>query len=90
MRSFTAKNFQCAMNFLNLVGQVAETAGHHPDLHLTAYRNVEIVLYTHSVKGITDMDFTVLEQIDTLQVVYSPKWERENIQKRKIEESGTA
>jgi hypothetical protein len=48
------------------------------------------VLYTHSVKGITEQDFAVVEQLDTLPVVYSPKWERENIQKRKIDESSSA
>ncbi len=48
-RSFVAKNFAAAMAFLNEVGAVAEAEGHHPDLHLTGYRNVEIVLYTHAV-----------------------------------------
>lgn len=42
VRQFTSKNFKSAMSFLNLAGEVAESAGHHPDLHLTAYRNVEV------------------------------------------------
>ena len=42
MRQFIAKNFQCAMDFLNLAGQVAESVGHHPDMHLTSYRHVEV------------------------------------------------
>lgn len=50
-RSFVAKNFLAAMEFLNRVATVAEEQGHHPDIHLTKYRNVEIQLYTHSMGG---------------------------------------
>lgn len=41
-RSFIAKNFVAAINFFEAVGQLAEEAGHHPDLHLTSYRDVEV------------------------------------------------
>lgn len=51
VRSFVAKNFLAAMAFLNGVGEVAEEQGHHPDMHLTQYRNVEIRLQTHSMGG---------------------------------------
>lgn len=39
------------MAFLNGVAEIAEEQGHHPDLHLTQYRNVEIRLQTHSMGG---------------------------------------
>ena len=45
------------------------------------------MLYTHSVNGITDIDFNVATQLDQLPVLYSPKWERENLQKNKTDES---
>lgn len=51
VRSFVAKNFVSAMAFLNAVAKIAEEQGHHPDLHLTQYRNVEIRLQTHSMGG---------------------------------------
>lgn len=51
IRSFVAKNFASAMAFLNGVAKIAEEQGHHPDLHLTQYRNVEIRLQTHSMRG---------------------------------------
>lgn len=51
VRSFVAKNFVSAMAFLNEVATVAEEQGHHPDLHLTQYRNVELRLQTHSMGG---------------------------------------
>ena len=55
-RSFTAKNFASARGFINKVGEIAEREGHHPDLHLTGYRNVEVVLWTHAVGGLTEND----------------------------------
>lgn len=51
VRSFVAKNFVSAMAFLNAVAEVAEEQGHHPDLHLTQFRNVEVRLQTHSLGG---------------------------------------
>ena len=41
------------------VGAVAEQAGHHPDLHLTAYRTIEVRLSTHARGGITINDLIV-------------------------------
>ena len=41
-RSFVAKNFLAALAFFKEVGVIAEEANHHPDLHLTSYRNVEV------------------------------------------------
>jgi 4a-hydroxytetrahydrobiopterin dehydratase len=74
-RSFTAKNFQSALDFLNQVGKIAERESHHPDLHLTSYREVEIVLFTHSVGGLTKNDLLLAKMIDTeVKVLYSPKW----------------
>ncbi|KAF8070914.1 PDL2 [Scenedesmus sp. PABB004] len=40
-RAFVAKNFMAAVGFVNRVAEVAEAEGHHPDLHLTNYRDVE-------------------------------------------------
>lgn len=78
-RKFTAKNFQSAMDALNDIGKIAERENHHPDLHLTSYREVEVVIYTHSVGGVTENDFILAKMLDDeIKVVYSPKWLREN------------
>ena len=78
-RTFTAKNFQCALDAMNDVGKIAEREGHHPDLHITSYRNVEIVLYTHSVGGVTENDLTMAKNIEKeVTFTYSPKWLKEN------------
>ena len=73
-RSFTARNFQAALDAVNAIGAIAERENHHPDLHLTGYRNVEIVLYTHSLGGLSINDIELAKEIDTVDVQYSPKW----------------
>lgn len=78
-RSFIAQNFQAALDFVVACGAVAEKEGHHPDLHITGYRVVRVVLFTHSVKGVTENDFIVAKLLDSLPVKYSPKWEKTHI-----------
>merc|ERR1711971_1531823 len=77
-RKFTAKNFQAALDFINAAGRIAEEQGHHPDLHITSYRDVEVVLYTHSIKGLTVNDFALATKLDEVKVLYSPKWLKEH------------
>ena len=77
-RSFTAKNWACAFSFLNHLSEIAETEGHHPDVHLTNYRDVSIVLTTHAIGGLSMHDFVLAAKLDALDVTYSPKWLREN------------
>ena len=78
-RTYTAKNFQAAMDSLNEIGKIAERENHHPDMHLTGYRNVEIVLFTHSLGGISINDIAMAKMIDEeVAILYSPKWLREN------------
>jgi 4a-hydroxytetrahydrobiopterin dehydratase len=75
-RSFVAKNFVAAIDFFNGVKEVAESEGHHPDLHLTDYRRVQVVISTHAAGGLTMFDLILASKIDEIPVVYSPKWLR--------------
>ncbi|KAG1661785.1 hypothetical protein FOA52_003706 [Chlamydomonas sp. UWO 241] len=77
-RRFTAKSFSSALAFFNAAGEVAEAEGHHPDLHLTNYRDVEVVVTTHAAGGLTHFDFVLAAKLDKVPVEYSPKWLREN------------
>ena len=78
-RSFTAKNFQCAMDFLQEAGEVCEAEGHHADFHLVSYREIIVEFYTHKVGGVTEEDLRVAAVLDAkVKPVYSPKWAREN------------
>ncbi|GLC42308.1 hypothetical protein PLESTB_000661200 [Pleodorina starrii] len=73
-RTFTAKNFMAAIRFFNKLAEVAEAEGHHPDLHLRNFREVEINLSTHAVGGLTLPDLAMAAKLDQLEVEYSPKW----------------
>ncbi len=67
-REWRVKDFTTALDFFARVGQVAETEDHHPDLHLTGYRNVVLELSTHAVGGLTENDFILAAKIDRLPV----------------------
>ena len=63
-RRWTCRNFASALSLLNTAGDIAETDDHHPDLHLTGYRHVRIVLTTHAINGLSRNDFIVAAKID--------------------------
>jgi 4a-hydroxytetrahydrobiopterin dehydratase len=67
-RSWTVKNFMAGVDFFNKVAALAEEEGHHPDLHLEAYRQVTIVLWTHAVGGLTENDFILAAKINQVPV----------------------
>ena len=76
---FVAKDFQAALDAINAMGVVAEREGHHPDFHLTNYREVKVVLYTHSLNGLTRNDFLLARMLnDEVSIRFSPKWLRAN------------
>ncbi len=74
VRDFTCKNFQCCLNFISAAGAIAEERGHHPDLHLTEFRNMKIEIFSHGLSALTDNDFNLCRAIDTIKIEYSPKF----------------
>ena len=62
------------MDWFNRVAVLAEAETHHPDLHLTSYRDVRVVLSTHAVGGLTRPDAILAAKLDHVLVDYSPKW----------------
>jgi pterin-4a-carbinolamine dehydratase len=74
-RKFMARNFQAALDAMNAFGAMAEEQGHHPDLMLTNYRQVEIQLWTHKVQGVTENDLLLAALFDEkVKIDYSPAW----------------
>src|SRR6266478_3464307 len=67
-REWRVKNFVTALDFFERIGQIAEAEDHHPDLHLTGYRNVAIELSTHALKGLSENDFILAAKIDQVPV----------------------
>ena len=64
-RTFQMPSFPAALLFVAAVGQVAETADHHPDIDVR-YRKVTLILSTHSAGGLTEKDFALASKIETL------------------------
>ncbi len=65
MRDFTFKNFVDALHFVNKVGELAESEGHHPDISIF-YNTVQLVVYTHSIAGLSENDFILAAKIDMM------------------------
>jgi len=68
LRRWTVKDFVAGIDFLRRVADVAEAEGHHPDVHLTGYRNVTIELTTHAIDGLSENDFILAAKIDDLEI----------------------
>jgi len=66
-RHWRVADFQTGLDFFARVGRLAEDEGHHPDLHLTGYRDVTIELWTHAAGGLTENDFILAAKIDALE-----------------------
>ena len=64
-RTFDFDDFTGAMDFVNLVAEIAEEQEHHPDIDIR-YNRVKLSVYTHSKNGLTELDFQLAERIDTL------------------------
>ena len=67
-KEWVVKNFMAGLRFFNAAAQVAESEGHHPDLHLEGYRNVAIELWTHAIGGLSENDFILAAKIDQLPI----------------------
>jgi 4a-hydroxytetrahydrobiopterin dehydratase len=51
------------MKFVNRVAELAEAAGHHPDIDIR-YNRVRLALVTHDAGGITQNDISLAQNID--------------------------
>ena len=69
-RSFKFKNFLEAIDFVNSVAKLAEEEGHHPNI-LIRYNRVDLELWTHAVKGLSENDFILAAKIDGLAAPHS-------------------
>jgi 4a-hydroxytetrahydrobiopterin dehydratase len=67
-REWRVKDFLEGLDFFHRVGQLAEEEGHHPDLHLSGYRNVAIEIWTHAIGGLSENDFILAAKIDQVPV----------------------
>lgn len=65
-KTFVRKNFLDAVALIQQIAPIAEKQDHHPDLLLSDYKKVKVMLSTHSAGGITQNDFDLARSIDQL------------------------
>jgi len=63
-RDYVLTGFAAAVAFVNRIAALADAADHHPDLHLTRYRRLAVVLTTHDAGGVTRRDLELSAAID--------------------------
>lgn len=66
-KTFLFPDFKKALDFVNRCGELAESEGHHPDLCLS-WGQVDVKIYTHKARGLTESDFILAAKIDRLSV----------------------
>lgn len=62
-RTFTFPNFEKAAAFVQAMTKIAEELHHHPKIVLE-WGKVTVELTTHSLKGISNFDFSLAEKLD--------------------------
>lgn len=58
-------DFREALDFTNLVGEMAERQDHHPDIYL-GWGKVKVTIWTHKINGLTESDFIFAAKTDQL------------------------
>jgi 4a-hydroxytetrahydrobiopterin dehydratase len=62
-KEYKFKNFADALDFVNRVGGVAESEGHHPDIEF-GWGYARVRIYTHAIDGLSESDFILAARID--------------------------
>ena len=65
IKSFKFDNFLKSQEFVNKVGEIAESEGHHPDLWF-GWGYARIKIFTHAIKGLAESDFILAAKIDQI------------------------
>jgi 4a-hydroxytetrahydrobiopterin dehydratase len=69
-KQFECKDFNAAFGNMTRVALIAEAMNHHPEWS-NAWNKVVFDLVTHSVKGISDLDFVLAEKIEEIFVTHA-------------------
>jgi 4a-hydroxytetrahydrobiopterin dehydratase len=64
-KTFRFPSFAAAIAFVDKVAMIADAADHHPDI-LIRYDRVTLTLSTHSAGGLTERDFALAGEIETV------------------------
>ena len=64
-KNFKFTNFSESQKFVNMVGNIAETEGHHPDI-IFGWGYATIQIFTHKIKGLVESDFILAAKINKI------------------------
>ena len=64
-KAYEFRDFLGAMAFVDKMAAVAESEGHHPDF-CVHYSRVDVTLWTHAARGLTENDFILASKLDAL------------------------
>lgn len=64
-KGFLFQSFAQTMQAANKVAEVAEAAGHHPDFFIS-FKQLDLVIYTHKISGLTEADFVLAAKIEKM------------------------
>ncbi|MDO9309956.1 MAG: 4a-hydroxytetrahydrobiopterin dehydratase [Deltaproteobacteria bacterium] len=65
-KEYRFKDFRTALAFTNRIGELAESLGHHPDIHLS-WGKVRLTIWTHKINGLTESDFIFAARTEKLE-----------------------
>jgi len=65
-KQFKFKDFISALEFVNRVGALAESEGHHPDI-VFGWGYCKIVFFTHKINGLHENDFIMAAKVNNLR-----------------------
>lgn len=63
VKTYPFRNFREALAFTNLIGEISEQQGHHPDI-LLSWGKVHVTIHTHKIDGLTESDFVLAAKFD--------------------------
>jgi 4a-hydroxytetrahydrobiopterin dehydratase len=67
-KNFKFQNFKKSQNFINKVGELAESENHHPDISF-GWGYAKITITTHAIEGLSENDFILAAKIDQISSV---------------------
>jgi len=65
-REFMFPDFKTALGFAAHVGELAEEAGHHPEICF-GWGHARVEIWTHKIGGLHENDFILAARIDNLK-----------------------
>ena len=64
-KKYEFKNFLESQKFVNEVGKISESEGHHPDI-MFGWGYAKINITTHAIEGLSENDFILAAKIDKI------------------------